>query len=146
MTISRVISLVFAMIAIFAVAKFSVSVVSSTRDFRDVGRLSALASSTSSWMDGTVALSLERSVTQVALSIDEPAPRPFLELIEEQRKLSDSLFDEAIGLINQQSYLETQSAFLAATLQGREAVAKLRREVDQMLSVPAFITRSSPRV
>ncbi len=137
MTISRVISLVFATIAIFAVAKFSVSVVSSAYDFRDVGRLNALASSTSSWTDGTVALSLERSVTQVALSIDEPAPPAFLQLIEEQRKLSDNLFDKAIGLINQQSYLETRSAFLTATQKGREAVAKLRREVDQMLSMPA---------
>jgi len=136
-TISRVISLVFATIAIFAVAKFSVSVVSSAYDFRDVGRLSALASSTSSWTDGTVALSLERSVTQVALSIDEPAPPAFLQLIEEQRKLSDNLFDRAIGLIKQQSYLETRSAFLTTTQKGREAVTKLRREVDQMLSMPA---------
>ncbi len=137
MTISRVISLVFATIAIFAITKFSLSVFTSARDYRDVGRLSALASSTSSWMDGTVALSLERSVTQVALSIDEPAPRPFLDLIEEQRKLSDSLFDEAIGIINEQSYLETKLAFMTAIHQGREAVARLRSEVDQMLSKPA---------
>ena len=82
--------MVLATIAIFAIARFLVSVVWSAYYFRDAGRLSVPASSTSSWTDGTVALSLERSVTQVALSINEPAPPEFLQLIEEQRKQSDS--------------------------------------------------------
>ena len=124
-------------IAVFGATKFALSVGSSAYDYHTISRLRSLAIASTKWLDGTVDLSLERSVTQVALALDEPAPDAFRNLINQQRDASDTLMDQAMAEIETFNHLPTRDVFLQQVSQARQKVAKLRSEVDAMLRVDA---------
>lgn len=123
-------------IGTLAVFKYGKAVVDSAFDYKTVYDLEVLASTSAMWKDATVALSLERSVTQVALSLDEPAPDEFLELIQSQRVLADRRFDEANTAVQAFSGLSTKSEFNAQAQVLLANVQRLRQEVDAMLQLP----------
>lgn len=104
------------------VFKYGKAVVNSAADFQTVEGSETLASANAMWTDAMVALSLERNVTQVALSLSDPAPDAFLQLIENQRKL-------AINALPAKPEFTEQSILVL------ENVDRLRREVDGMLGV-----------
>ena len=138
MSISRFLSLILAPIACFAIVKFAMSMAPTVRDHQTVAHLSEVSEATSSWIDGSVALSLERSVSQVALALDEPAPEAFRSIINEQRAKSDALFSAAVASIETFDFLESREAFLTGSQKMRRQVAALRAEVDAMLRAPAI--------
>ena len=137
MTISRILSTVLLTLALFAVAKFTLTVGSSAYDYNTISRLRSLSVASTDWIDGTVDLSLERSVTQVALALEEPTPDAFLQLINQQRSASDALMDKAISAIEGFDDLPTRDEFLSSVTKARREVANLRSEVDAMLRVGA---------
>lgn len=137
MSISRLFLLVFSSIALFAIIQLSLSVARTLTEFNTVTRLAAVSTSTSAWMDGAVKLSLERSVTQVALALDTKTPKPLRKLIDDQRLLSDARLDEAQAAIAAFDGPPAHELFLNQAVEARKNVAKLRQEVDQMLSVAA---------
>ncbi|MEL7465085.1 MAG: methyl-accepting chemotaxis protein [Pseudomonadota bacterium] len=94
----------------------------------------ALAVSKSIWLEGTVALSFERSVTQVALALDDPIPSDFRALIEEQRGKSDALFAETLSRLASESTSENAAEFQRRVTEARKIIAALRREADVMLA------------
>ena len=73
-------------------------------------QLAALANARSDWYEGIVALSFERSVTQVALSLDTAIPPAFLELIEQQRTQSDGLLLRALETLEDKPVLRGPDA------------------------------------
>ena len=91
---------------------------------------------TTAWSDGTIALSLERSVTQVSLSVKEPAPAQFRELIAQQRNLADERFESALVRIRAMPSGPARDGFLAEAEDTRTRIGALRGEVDKMLSAP----------
>ncbi|WP_187432297.1 hypothetical protein ROLI_042590 [Roseobacter fucihabitans] len=135
MRISRVCIVGLLLIGCLATWKYGKAVVQSAHDYRTVAQLETLADSTTMWKDATVALSLERSVTQVALSVSEPAPQAFLDLIDGQRVLADGLFADAQHALQQFTALETKFEFTSQAQNALKEVAALRTEVDSMLSV-----------
>jgi methyl-accepting chemotaxis protein len=100
-------------------------------------QLAALANVRSDWYEGIVALSFERSVTQVALALDTAIPPAFLQLIEQQRVESDRLLRQAQGvLVDKPSFLN-RAVFSDQVRATRAAIADLRAEADDLLARPA---------
>jgi methyl-accepting chemotaxis protein len=100
-------------------------------------RLAELADARSDWYQGTVALSFERSVTQVSLALETAAPPAFLQLIEQQRATSDAILTQTRSALRQGPDFDTRAAFLAQTYDTRARIAELREEADAMLARPA---------
>jgi len=106
----------------------------SLRELQDIKRASVLGGIETTAMSATVAMSLERSVTQVALAFEEPIPDGFRNIIEEQRDLADSGLREAVRLANEVDFLTVSEEYVSQTVNSLERVATLRTEIDQLLS------------
>lgn len=137
MKISRLISSVLLVLGLIIIGKFGLQLYNSAQNYKIINKLGTLADYRTNWIDGTVALSLERSVTQVALAVSEPAPKAFTDLIAQQREISDRLFSAAIEQISKASELTTNTAFLESASETRKNVTELRSEVDALLRLPA---------
>ena len=105
--------------------------------------LSALAKAKSDWYTGTVALSLERSVTQVALAREEPISQDFRTLINQQRAESDRLLRLALSALNTITTFENYEPFVAHEDKVRARIAELREEADALLAVPRDVRNAS---
>ncbi|PZX11900.1 methyl-accepting chemotaxis protein [Palleronia aestuarii] len=136
MKISRLVFAAFLAVGIFAAVKFVLSVGGSWQDYRNVVRMADASKANSTWAAGTIALSLERSVTQVALSLDEPVPSEFRQLIDEQRQDAERLLRDAISISQAAAPSAGRDAFLAISAKSIAAVDALRAEIDTMLSKP----------
>ncbi|MFK7875938.1 MAG: methyl-accepting chemotaxis protein [Paracoccaceae bacterium] len=135
MNISRVCMIGLIVIGGLAIWKYGNTAYNSARDYQTIGKLEVLATSSALWKDATIALSFERSVTQVSLSLEDPAPQAFLDLIQTQRDQADSLFNQAEESIQPLADLPTKQQFLELKSAALETVTQIRAEVDQMLSV-----------
>jgi methyl-accepting chemotaxis protein len=99
--------------------------------------LAELARARSDWFEGTVALSFERSVTQVALALETAAPPAFLQLIEQQRAESDATLERTQAALRDVDALANRAAFLSEVERTRARIADLRQEADALLAMPA---------
>ena len=129
-----------AMIALFSLLLIGASgfnLYQGVSGLRQVEQLTKVSHVKTRWLDGTVALSLERSVSQVSLALDDPAPQAFRDLIAQQRDLSDKAFDTARQEVARLDGLPAGGAFLNDTSALLARVDDLRGEVDAMLAVPA---------
>lgn len=136
MNIFRVIVIALVSISVFAATKFALSLSASYKDYSQVARMAVANRTTTYWSTGTVNLSLERSVTQVALSVSTPVPSDLRALIDGQRAEAQGRFDTALSAFGN-SASPAQQAFLETARSSLQAIDQLRREVDQMLSVGA---------
>lgn len=136
MSISRVILLILCTFSAIAALKFGTSIYSAFDEYRQIDRMAGASRASTAWSAGTVNLSLERSVTQVALSLDTAVPDDLRGLIDGQRKAAQARFDEAVALVGDDPS-PAQSAFLATASGSLDAIAELRAEVDLLLSKPA---------
>lgn len=99
-------------------------------------QLAALAEARSDWYEGIVALSFERSVTQVSLAIDAATPPAFLQLIEQQRAESDRLIRQALDRLVDKPSFRNQDIFGAEVRATRATIAALRAEANDMMAQP----------
>lgn len=136
MTISRLVMIAFLAIGAFGAAKFALSLGGAWQDYRSVSRMADASRANSTWAAGTIALSLERSVTQVALSLETPVPQNLRSLIDEQRTQAERLFAQAAKMVQEGEQTPATKYFLQTANESLNVVAKLRREVDEMLARP----------
>lgn len=136
MKISRLISVALFFFGAIIVSKFGYGLIQSVKDYRAVESLSTASAVKSSWNEGTVALSLERSVMQVSLSVETRVPQDFIDIIEQQRRESDELFDEAQTQISSFPNVELASNFRSRVNASRAVVESLRSEVDVLMRLP----------
>ncbi|MEM6940122.1 MAG: methyl-accepting chemotaxis protein [Pseudomonadota bacterium] len=101
-----------------------------TQRFAEVGNATAIASR------ATVAMSLERSVVQVALALESPIPKAFRDIVDDRRRISDQDLSAATQIIANAGYLVTSSDYVAQIEQAMRRVASIRREIDGLLAVP----------
>ncbi len=137
MKISQVVVTALAIIGAFAAFNSITSLYSAWQDYRNVARMAEVSVTNTDWADGTIALSLERSVTQVALSLETPVPANLRGLIDQQRGEAQRLFDQAIKQVRSGTPSQSHSNFLQGVDKTVAAVNKLRAETDSMLSKPA---------
>ncbi len=83
-----------------------------------------------------IELSLERSVMQVTLNLDSPIQTPFKKLLDEQRRKSDSGFEETIALVAGGDDFRRGGEFLDALRKRRASIADIRSTADRLLTVP----------
>lgn len=136
MKISKLVLIAFLLIGLLGVVKYAISFVGAWQDYRSVTRMSESSKANSTWAAGTIALSLERSVTQVALSLDTPVPPNLRTLINGQRQEAEALFGDTHNLLNESAKSAGTTAFLASTQKSMAAVQDLRQEIDELLALP----------
>lgn len=105
-------------------------------DLRDIQRAAVLGSVETIAMTATVAMSLERSVVQVALAAPSPIPPAFREIVTDRRKAADAGLSEAIRQIEQRPILSTSQDYVDQTRSGLKRVDALRKEIDALLALP----------
>ncbi len=108
----------------------------SVRELQDIRRAYALGQIETGTMGATVAMSLERSVTQVGLAYADPIPSNFRQLIDQQRAIADAGLADALGLIRSNEFLDTRNEYVSQVEASLGNVARLRSEIDQLLSRP----------
>lgn len=100
----------------------------------------AVAAATAAWIDGQVAMSLERSIVQVALAQAPRDRRPLVELVAQQREVVSRHFEVAFASASRAGD-DRLSGFGAFSRQGRRLIAELqtvRRALDvQLAAAPA---------
>ncbi|MEM6972755.1 MAG: methyl-accepting chemotaxis protein [Pseudomonadota bacterium] len=135
MSISRLIMVALLTVSLFAVLGYAVSSWRAFQEYRQVSAMAAANAVDTDWSAGTVALSFERSVTQVALSLADPVPDAFRALIDDQRALAATRFEASLTRAKADPTQETV-ALLTAAERSFRTIDRLRREVDAMLSLP----------
>ncbi|MDJ0822638.1 MAG: methyl-accepting chemotaxis protein [Paracoccaceae bacterium] len=136
MSIGRLVFLALALVGSIALFKFVTALWASHAQLQRDLQLQSLAHTKSDWIDGTVAMSFERSVTQVAFALDHAATDDFVTLIAQQRETSDQLLDQAVARVAGLESFENRSAFLDEVSAARAAVNRIREEVDGLLVLP----------
>jgi len=136
MRLSVIILIGFSILGVMLASFGGLTAKQSIRDLVDVRRAAALAEAETTAMAATVAMSLERSVTQVALAYRGPIPEAFRRIIDEQRALADSGLAEALALIADSPFLSTRDAYVRQTEDSLQDVARLRLEIDALLALP----------
>lgn len=84
----------------------------------------------------SVNLSLERSVTQVALALEGAIDGRLRGLIEAQRKTAEKGFDDTVALARSLRTSDLTATFEADIARSRAELAKLRAEADGQLAIP----------
>lgn len=77
-----------------------------------------------------IELSLERSVMQVTLNLDDPIAPEFKDLLNGQRQKSDSGFQEVIALVSKNESFRRGSSFLTELKTLQQNINDIRRKAD----------------
>lgn len=86
---------------------------------------------------GTIELSLERSVMQVALNLTAPIEDAFRDIITEQRLLSSKRFEETRSLLKKVDMAPEMAALTVRQLTDAENKIKIiRRQADALMALP----------
>ncbi len=93
----------------------------------------------------TVRLSLERSLSQLALSFDGPVSPELRQRLNDVRAASDPLFDDAMRLARDLQVTTEVDAFNRAVSDARQNIANLRKEIDGLIARP-IAERSAQRI
>lgn len=106
------------------------------RDLNTVESASQAASVVSAMSSATIELSLERSLTQVAINLDEPINPQIESMLLGQRTKSNELFGTAKAVLLASNRVENREQ-LATRLDGYlSQIATLRAQADTLIKVP----------
>ncbi|MEM0936203.1 MAG: methyl-accepting chemotaxis protein [Pseudomonadota bacterium] len=136
MKLSTLLAIVFLLIGGMLAFMGGIAAVGALADLRDIRRTAALASAGATAVSATVAMSLERSVVQVALAFPDPIPEPFREIVTEQRRTADAGLADALGQVQNAQFLSTAPDYTAQTEASLGRVATMRAEIDALLALP----------
>lgn len=136
MKISKVIVYAFLIIGIFAGAKALVSLVTAWQDYRVTARMAEAGIANSSWSAGTIALSRERYLSEVALLQTEPISSDVTAKIAQYREDSVRLLNDAISAASRSPSSKSRDSFLEASQKSMDELDALRREIDALLAKP----------
>lgn len=105
-------------------------------ELRDIRRGALLGEVETTAVSATVAMSLERSVVQVALAFPEPIPSSFRNLVDAQRDTADEGLETALRKIEGVDFLTTSSDYITQTRASLGRVNDIRAEIDAQLALP----------
>jgi len=83
-----------------------------------------------------IELSLERSVMQVTLNLDDPIQQQFKDLLDGQREKSDQGFDYVIEFVTQNPNFRRSDEFLENIKMLRQNIESIRKKADRNLRLP----------
>ncbi len=137
MNISRILATVILFLSLLTVGSFTERALTAKSESDEVRRLGSLTKASAALVDATVALSLERSVSQVSLAYPEPAPQAFRDLIAQQRALGEDAFVRAYDILSDEGLGEQTTALMRRLDDYRARYEALRAEVDGTIAKPA---------
>ncbi len=129
-------------LSLFTVIGFFLAVFSGIKAYEQMSALNnireaaTVSQAVSKAMDSTIAMSLERSVAQVALAQDDPIQQSFRQIIDEKRMQSAQDIQAAIALVSELESFPTAETYIAKTRASLRRVADIRAEIDRLVSVP----------
>ena len=135
MRLSVFILLGFGIVGTMLLALGGTVALQSVRELQDVRRAASLVDIETTAMSSTVAMSFERSLTQVALAFEDPIPDNFRAMLDEQRRLADEGLLAALELAEEAAYLSVKDTYIEQTRRSLQRVDAMRGEVDSLLSV-----------
>lgn len=136
MRLSSLLGIAFALIATVIIGLGTYVTKNAISDFTDVRRAATLADADSTAMSATVAMSLERSVVQVALAFSDPIPQAFRDIVDQQRTQADEGLESALRKIEAAEFLATRDAFTSSIRDSLTRVNRIRSEIDALLALP----------
>ncbi len=136
MKLSSLLIIIFMMIGSALTALGALVAVQAVSELRDIRRAAILSRIETTAVSATVAMSLERSVVQVALAYPDPIPPTFRQLVDDQRALADAGLAEALGQVGSAAFLITGEDYTEQTRASLARVARIRDEIDALLALP----------
>ncbi|MEM9725653.1 MAG: methyl-accepting chemotaxis protein [Pseudomonadota bacterium] len=136
MTVTRIFTIAFLFVGLLAVAKFAASGYGAFSDYRTIAQMRATASAATKAIDATVALSLERSVMEVALALDDPIPTAFRAIISKQREKAERGFDQVLAELDALPGTDSIAEFRQTLVARRAEMDALRRRIDIQINAP----------
>ena len=136
MRLSSLLMSVFALIGVVLALLGGMVTYQSVSELRDIRRAAVLSDIDATAMSATVAMSLERSVVQVALAFADPIPSEFRAIVDEQRATADAGLNTALQKVGAATFLSTGDDYVQQTRASLARVAELRAEIDALLARP----------
>lgn len=136
MRISRLLGAALLLLGASAALQSALSLYGQWRSFSELQHMETATVANKDWSSGTIALSLERSVTQVALSWPEPIPENFRTLIDQQRALASEQMSAALSSVMSGPQTTGTERFLRKAQEAEKKLKELRQQFDSLLSVP----------
>ncbi len=116
-----------------------------TREWRDLKTLEGASEAVTvvgTMASATIELSLERSLTQVAINLDDPIAPQIRDLLMEQRRKSNALFERTLAELAAAKRISAREAIVSQLNGYLVEIADLRARADEMIAVP--INQRSP--
>jgi methyl-accepting chemotaxis protein len=85
---------------------------------------------------GTIELSLERSLSQLSLNLNDPVSTNFRNMIDKQRELSTPNFKQVVKFVTENDSLSSKEDFTSKLTDKIQRLESLRKQVDQNLNLP----------
>lgn len=136
MRIGTLLKIAFTIIGAMLCIKAWTAAYASFAELNGIKQASIVAEASTTTIDATVSMSLERSIVQVALALDEPIPKPFKDLMIKQREISTDGLELAQQQVAAAEFLSTQQIYLTAVRESLARVQALRNEIDVALAKP----------
>ncbi len=136
MRISSLLVISFAIIGTMLAVQGALSARQALTELGDIRRAALLGDAESTAVSATVAMSLERSVVQVALAFADPIPQPFRDIVTGQRETADAGLRAVVEQVETATFLASQQAYISQTNASLERVDEIRAEIDALLAVP----------
>jgi methyl-accepting chemotaxis protein len=136
MKISTVLAIGMLIIGGVAFIQTSLSAARAIKNYKNVEMLSNLANLRNSWVKGVVALSVERSVTQLMLTQEKNDQGKFAPIREEQQAKADEHFRKFRSDLLNADHFPNQIAMMEAAGAIEDAMGKLRSRLDRLLALP----------
>lgn len=133
------------MIALIIFVLLSLSMFSSWNKLQNLETASQAVHSGTALSKATIELSLERSLTQVALNLDDPLSPKIGKMLTTQRELSGRLFEQARTLLEAATHIPGRQMYLDRLIALKAKTKALRQETAPLLNV-ALTKRASSRV
>ncbi|OJJ13583.1 hypothetical protein BKI51_06215 [Alphaproteobacteria bacterium AO1-B] len=125
--------------AVLALVFFAVLALQVHRDwqaYKTLQSASQAVSVVSDMSSATIELSLERSLTQVAINLDDPIAPEIRSMLMDQRRKSNALFAEAKEVLLSSSEIGEREALASRLDSQLGQIASLRQHADRLINVP----------
>lgn len=133
------------MIALIIFGLLSMAMFDGWNKLRNLETASEAVQIGTSLSKATIELSLERSLTQVALNLDEPLSPEIGKMLKTQRELSGRLFDQVRALLTAATHIPERQTYLDRLIELKAKTIELRKETMPLLNRP-LTARTQDRV
>ena len=134
MTLSRVIASILITLSALIVVKYGGGSYAAFTEFRSVSRSAVIAEARALWLDALVALSLERSLTELAVLAPPERRDTLTRDIAGKRLQFDASYEAAVERIRMIESTGPNADFLTAAERFFARLRRIREEVDIILS------------